>query len=126
VAANQGCAVATTDTRTERSMAVRRTESGYQTTFALLDGDRGHRWTLAYGEVELAPAVWKLVEHNDGSVGVIATIHPRALPLCKLEDWLAATIDAPAARELADAVRAQPPRHLAGAATPTRSDEQRR
>jgi hypothetical protein len=93
-------------------MGVRRTESGYQTTFALLGADGAHRWTLAFGEVELAPAVWKLLEREDGAVRVLATIHPHGLPLSRLQDWLAATISAAEARELADAVRTRPPRHL--------------
>jgi len=41
------------------SLGVRRTGSGYQTSFALLGGQRERHWTLVYGEVELAPAVWK-------------------------------------------------------------------
>jgi len=107
-------------------MSVRRTESGYQTSFALLGGQRDQHWSLVYGEVELAPAVWKLLEHDGTDVRVLATIHPHALSFAQLQEWLAATIGAEDARQLADAVRAQPPRHLgvppaaAGANTPRR------
>ena len=107
-------------------MSVRRTESGYQTSFALPGGQRDQHWSLVYGEVELAPAVWKLLEHDGTDVRVLATIHPHALSFAQLQEWLAATIGTEDARQLADAVRAQPPRHLgvppaaAGANTPRR------
>jgi hypothetical protein len=91
-------------------MSVQRMQIGHETRF-ILSSRSGPRWVLEYGEIELVPAVWKILRvEPEGREDLLATERFLTPDEQTVRQWLTPITGPTEAAELATAARAEPPK----------------